>query len=394
VPDPALAHFREALDRGAKSEAHWNDRLAAYTTAFPDLASELKSRLRDELPAGWNTDIPVFPTDARGIATREASGKVMNAIAAKLPALTGGSADLDPSTKTALNGFGDFNPPVTAGKDTEGSEGGGWSYAGRNLHFGVREHAMGAIVNGLAAHGGAIPYGATFLIFSDYMRPPIRLAALSHMHVIHVFTHDSIALGEDGPTHQPVEQLANLRAIPNLTLLRPGDANETAVAWQIALETKGRPVLLVLTRQAVPTLDRSRYASAQGVRHGAYVLKEAVNGRPQLILIASGSEVGLIVAAAECLQREGIAVRCVSMPSWDLFDALPKADRDAVLPPSVRARLAVEAGATQGWHRYVGGAGDVIGVDRFGASAPGETVLREYGFTVENVCTRAKALLS
>jgi transketolase len=394
VPDPALAHFREALDRGAKSEAHWNDRLAAYTTACPDLASELKSRLRDELPAGWNTDIPVFPTDARGIATREASGKVMNAIAAKLPALTGGSADLDPSTKTALNGFGDFNPPVTAGKDTEGSEGGGWSYAGRNLHFGVREHAMGAIVNGLAAHGGAIPYGATFLIFSDYMRPPIRLAALSHMHVIHVFTHDSIALGEDGPTHQPVEQLANLRAIPNLTLLRPGDANETAVAWQIALETKGRPVLLVLTRQAVPTLDRSRYASAQGVRHGAYVLKEAVNGRPQLILIASGSEVGLIVAAAECLQREGIAVRCVSMPSWDLFDALPKADRDAVLPPSVRARLAVEAGATQGWHRYVGGAGDVIGVDRFGASAPGETVLREYGFTVENVCTRAKALLS
>jgi transketolase len=394
VPEPALAHFREALDRGAKSEADWNDRLMAYANAFPELAAELKSRLRGELPAGWNTDIPVFPSDVKGIATREASGKIMNAIAPKLPALTGGSADLDPSTKTALNGFGDFNPPLTTGEDTQGSEGGGWSYAGRNLHFGVREHAMGAIANGLAAHGGMVPYGATFLIFSDYMRPPIRLAALSHLHVIYVFTHDSIALGEDGPTHQPIEQLANLRAIPNVTLLRPGDANETAVAWQIALETKGRPVVLVLSRQAVTTLDRTLYASAQGVRRGAYVLKDAVNGEPQLILIASGSEVGLIVAAAQRLRPEGIEVRCVSMPSWDLFDALPKADRDAVLPPSVRARLAVEAGATQGWHRYVGDAGDVIGVDRFGASAPGKTVLREYGFTVDNVCLRAKALLS
>jgi transketolase len=226
------------------------------------------------------------------------------------------------------------------------------------------------------------------------MRPPIRLAALSHLHVILVFTHDSIALGEDGPTHQPVEQLANLRAIPNLTLLRPADANETAVAWQIALETRGRPVLLVLTRQAVPTLDRSRYASAQGVRRGAYVLSDAKDRKPRLILIGSGSEVGLIVAAAERLQQEGIAVRSVSMPSWDLFEALPKAERDAVLLPSVRARLAVEAAATQGWHRYVGDAGDVIGIDRFGASAPGETVLREYGFTVDNVYARAKALLA
>jgi transketolase len=393
VPDAALAHFREALERGAKNEAAWNDRLATYTEAFPELAAELQSSLRGELPAGWNADIPVFPADAKGIATREASGKVMNAIARKLPALTGGSADLDPSTKTALKGFGDFNPSMNSGEDTQGSEGGGWGYAGRNLHFGVREHAMGAIANGLAAHGGTIPYGATFLIFSDYMRPPIRLAALAHLHVIHVFTHDSIALGEDGPTHQPVEQLANLRAIPNLTLLRPGDANETAVAWQIALETKDRPVLLVLTRQAVPTLDRNRYASAEGVRRGAYVLSDAANGKPQLILMASGSEVGLIVAASERLQREGIAVRCVSIPSWELFDALPKAERDAVLPPSVHARLAVEAGVTQGWHRYVGDAGDVIGVDRFGASAPGETVLREYGFTVDNVYARGKALL-
>jgi transketolase len=393
VPDAALAHFRRALDRGATAEADWNTRFIAYTNAFPDLAMELKGRLRGELPAGWNADIPMFPADAKGLATREASGQIMNAIAPKLPALIGGSADLDPSTKTALKGFGNFNPPVASGEDIQGSDGGGWSNAGRNVHFGVREHAMGAIANGLAAHGGMMPYGATFLIFSDYMRPPIRLAALSHLHVILVFTHDSIALGEDGPTHQPVEQLASLRAIPNLTLLRPGDASETAVAWQIALEAKDRPVLLVLTRQALPTLDRTFYASAQGVRRGAYVLKDAANGKPQLILIASGSEVGLILAAADRLQQEGIAVRCVSMPSWDLFDALPKVDRDAVLTPSVRARLAVEAGATQGWHRYVGDAGDVIGIDRFGASAPGETVMREYGFTVDNVCLRAKACL-
>jgi transketolase len=394
VPDEALAHFRKAVERGAHSEAAWNGRLDAYTKAFPELAATLRGSLHGELPSGWDADIPVFPAEPKGLATREASGKIMNAIAPKLPALTGGSADLDPSTKTALKGCGDFSPPVKTGEDTQGSEGGGWSYAGRNLHFGVREHAMGAIVNGLAAHGGMIPYGATFLIFSDYMRPPIRLAALSRLHVIHVFTHDSIALGEDGPTHQPVEQLANLRAIPNLTLIRPCDANETAVAWQVALETKGRPVLLALTRQAVPTLDRNRYASAQGLRRGAYVLSEPAYGPAQLILIASGSEVGLIVAAAERLQTEGIAVRCVSMPSWDLFDAMPQADRDAVLPPSVRARLAVEAGSTQGWHRYVGDAGDVIGVDRFGASAPGDTVLREYGFSVDNVYARAKALLA
>jgi transketolase len=322
-----------------------------------------------------------------------ASGKVMNAIAPRVPALTGGSADLDPSTFTALTGLGDFNP--TAGKDvdTQGSEGGGWSYAGRNVHFGVREHAMGAIVNGMAAHGGIVPYGSTFLIFSDYMRPPIRLAALMGLHVVHVFTHDSIALGEDGPTHQPVEQLASLRAIPNLTVIRPGDANETAVAWRLALETRDRPVLIVLSRQAVPTLDRSRYAPADGLRRGAYVLSDSGKSEPALILIASGSEVGLIVTAAERLQSQGVAVRCVSMPSWELFDALPQIERDAVLPPSVKARLAVEAGVAQGWHRYVGPAGDVVSVERFGASAPADVLLREYGFSVDNVCARAKALL-
>ncbi|MEP6609756.1 MAG: transketolase C-terminal domain-containing protein, partial [Burkholderiaceae bacterium] len=270
---------------------------------------------------------------------------------------------------------------------------GGWSYAGRNLHFGVREHAMGSIVNGMAAHGGTVPYGATFLIFSDYMRPPIRLAALMGLHVVHVFTHDSIALGEDGPTHQPVEQLAGLRAIPNLTVIRPGDANETAVAWRVALETRDHPVVLILSRQDVPTLDRKRHTPAEGLRRGAYVLSDAPDAKPDLILIASGSEVGLIVAAAERLREERIAVRCVSMPSWELFDALPQSERDAVLPPEVSARLAVEAGSSQGWRRYVGDRGAVIGVDRFGASAPGKDVLEKYGFTVDNVYARAKALL-
>jgi transketolase len=392
VPEEALAHFREAVSRGAHDEAASNDRMTAYAKAFPELAQELRRSLSGELPPGWDEDMPVFPADAKGIATRVASGKVMNAIAPRLPALTGGSADLDPSTHTALKGLGDFDPAAGKDVDTQGSAGGGWSYAGRNLHFGVREHAMGAIVNGMAAHGGNLPYGSTFLIFSDYMRPPIRLAALMGLHVIHVFTHDSIALGEDGPTHQPVEQLAALRAIPNLTVIRPGDANETAVAWRVAVETRDRPVLLALSRQDVPTLDRSRYAPADGLRRGAYVLCDARDGKPDLILMASGAEVGLIVAAAERLGAEGIAVRCVSMPSWELFDALAQADRDAVLPPAVRARLAVEAGAAQGWHRYVGDAGAVLSVERFGASAPGEVVLREYGFNVEEVCKRARTL--
>ena len=393
IPEPALVHFREALTRGARDEAIWNERMAAYAQAFPDLAQELRQSVRGELPPGWDTDIPVFPADAKGIATRAASGKVMNAIAPRLPALTGGSADLDSSTLTLLKGLGDFNPLAGEGVDAQGSDSGGWSYAGRNVHFGVREHAMGAIVNGMAAHGGTVPYGSTFLIFSDYMRPAIRLAALMGLHVVHVFTHDSIALGEDGPTHQPVEHLAALRAIPNLTVIRPGDANETAVAWRVALETRDRPVLLVLTRQSVPTLDRSRYASADGVRRGAYVLSDAANGNPELILIASGSEVGLIVAAAQRLEGQGIPVRCVSMPSWELFEALSQADRDAVLPPSVGARLAVEAGVAQGWHRYVGDRGDVLSVEHFGASAPAERVLCEYGFSVEEVCRRAQALL-
>jgi transketolase len=378
IPEAALAHFRTAVERGARDQAAWNDRMAAYERAFPEVAQELRRSLRGERSPGWDADISTFPADAEGIATRVASGKVMNAIAARLPALTGGSADLDPSTYTVLQGFGDFHPAPGENTDTQGSSGGGWSYAGRNVHFGVREHAMGAILNGLAAHGGTVPYGSTFLVFSDYMRPAIRLAALMGLHVVYVFTHDSIALGEDGPTHQPVEHLAALRAIPNLTVIRPADANETAVAWRVALETRDRPVALVLTRQAVPTLDRSRYAAADGLRRGAYVLSDPPDGEPELILIATGSEVGLIVAAAERLQGQGVAVRCVSMPSWELFDALPRPEREAVLPPSVRARLAVEAGVAQGWYRYVGDAGDVLSVDRFGASAPANVLLREY----------------
>jgi transketolase len=393
IPEPALVHFRQAIERGGQAETAWKSRFAAYARAFPELARELEQVLRGDLPADWDEDIPSFPVDAKGVATRVASGKVMNAIAPRVPALIGGSADLDPSTFTALAGLGDFEPAGASARDRQGSQGGGWSFAGRNLHFGVREHAMGAILNGLAAHGGAVPFGATFLIFSDYMRPPIRLAALMGLHVIYVFTHDSIALGEDGSTHQPVEQLAGLRSIPGLVVIRPCDANETAVAWRVALETRNRPVALVLTRQHVPTLDRTRFAGAEGLRRGAYILSDAPNAKPDLILIATGSEVGLVVAAAQKLQAQKIQVRVVSMPSWRLFDAEPPEYRDAVLPPPIGARLAVEAGASQGWHRYVGNRGDVMGVDRFGASAPGDVVLREYGFTVENVCRRALAML-
>ncbi len=342
VPDAALAHFREAAGRGRQHESQWRARIEAYAAVFPDLARELQQRIEAKLPAGWDADILVFTADDKGMATRVASG---------------------------------------------------WRYAGRNLHFGVREHAMGAIVNGLAAHGGNMPFGATFLIFSDYMRPSMRLAALMDLHVVFVFTHDSIAVGEDGPTHQPVEQLAGLRAMPNLSVIRPGDANETAVAWRVALEATGQPVVPVLTRQKLPTLDRTTYGSADGLRQGAYVLMDAPGGKPDLILIASGSEVALVLAAGRLLAAEHIATRIVSMPSWDLFDAQPPDYRHAVLPPSVKARLAVEAGATQGWHRYVGDDGDVLGVDRFGASAPGDVVMREYGFTVDNVCARARSLL-
>ena len=393
IPDQALAHFRLALESGKKAEAEWNVRFTDYAKAFPELADEFERVMSSELSNGWDADIPVFPPDPKGMATRVASGKVLNAISAKLPTLIGGSADLDPSTHTALKAMGDFETPRDESGNLQGSSGGGWSHAGRNLHFGVREHAMGAIANGLAVHAGIIPFTATFFTFSDYMRPPIRLAALMEKGVIFVFTHDSIALGEDGSTHQPIEHLASLRAIPNLLVIRPCDANETAVAWRVAIERRNQPVALVLTRQDVPTLDRSHFASAEGLRRGAYILADSHQANPRLILIASGSEVGLIVAAARKLSEQNIPVRLISMASWELFEAQSSEYRDSVLPRSVHARLAVEAGATLGWHRYVGDRGDIIGVDRFGASAPGPVVMHEYGFSVENVCERAVALL-
>jgi transketolase len=393
VPDAALAHFRLAMERGKRAEADWAERFSKYSNAFPDLAKEFQQRMAGELPQGWDSDIPTFQPDQKGLATRTASGKVLNALDGKLSLLVGGSADLDPSTRTALTAMGDFESPQDGAGDQQGSTGGGWSYAGRNLHFGVREHAMGSIANGLAVHGGVIPFTATFLIFSDYMRPPIRLAALMEQGVIFVFTHDSIALGEDGSTHQPIEQLAALRAIPNLLVIRPCDANETAMAWRVAIESRNRPVALILTRQDVPTLDRTKFAAADGLLRGAYVLAEAPNGKPDIILIATGSEVSLIVAAGQKLAGNKINVRVVSMPSWELFEAQPRSYRDSVLPPSLRARLAVEAGATQGWCKYVGDEGDVIGVDRFGASAPGKVMMREYGFTVDHVFERAMKLV-
>ncbi|MBR8157766.1 transketolase [Burkholderia cenocepacia] len=393
IPAPALAHFRRALAEGQIREAHWNTLFAAYARVFPELAEMLLSSVRGALPDSWDRDIPVFPADPKGMATRVASGKVLNALAPRVPSLIGGSADLNPSTFTALTGHGDFEAAGMNALDRQGSDGGGWSRSGRNLHFGVREHAMGAILNGLAAHGGILPFGATFLIFSDYMRPPIRLAALMRLQVIYVFTHDSLAVGEDGATHQPTEQLAGLRAVPGLLVIRPADANETAVAWRVALEARERPTALILTRQDVPTIDRLRFAPAEGLRRGGYVLADAPDGRPALILIATGSEVGLALAAHAELLARGVAVRVVSLPCWRLFDAQPQSYQDAVLPKSVGARLAIEAGVSQGWHRYVGDRGDVLGIAGFGASAPGAELMRDFGFTVENVCDRALKLL-
>ncbi|HEX7326048.1 MAG TPA: transketolase [Rhodanobacteraceae bacterium] len=392
IPPAALEHFREAEKKGKGAEAGWKRRWNKYAKAFPQLAAELQGSLDGKLPAGWDSGIPVFPADGKGIATRVAGGKVLSAIAASLPAVSGGSADLDPSTHTAVKGLGVFSPGKEA--DEQGSPDEVWNYAGRNLHFGVREHAMGAIANGMAAHGGFIPYTATFMVFSDYMRPPMRLAAIMGLRVINVFTHDSIAVGEDGPTHEPVEQLAGLRSVPNLTVIRPGDANETAVAWKVAIESANNPTTIILSRQNVPTLDRNKFASAEGVRKGAYVLLDAQGGQPELIVIGTGAETDLAVKAVERLQSEGIRARAVSMPSWELFEAQDQAYRDLVLPPSVHARLAVEAGVRQGWARWVGDHGAGVGVNRYGASAPGGTVLKEYGFTVDNVVAKAKALIN
>ena len=394
VPDEALAHMRQAIEQGERAQEEWNDRLAAYADRYPDLAQELYRMMRGELPEGLDADLPRFAGDTEPMATRVASGKAINVIASKVPDLMGGSADLNPSTHTALEDRGDFQSPDLDVADTQGSVGGGWGYDGRNLHFGVREHAMGAILNGLAAHGGLLPFGATFLIFSDYMRPSMRLAALMKLHVIYVFTHDSIGLGEDGPTHQPVEQLVGLRAIPDMLVIRPADANETVAAWRVAVAHQGGPVALVCTRQKLPVLDPEQYPGIHlGVEAGGYVLAHAPqSGPPHLSLVATGSEVHLALAAREHLAQEGIRAQVVSLPSWHLFDAQPARYRDQVLPPGVPI-LAIEAGSPLGWRSYVGPQIAVVGVDRFGASAPGEIVMDEYGFSVENVCQRARALV-
>jgi len=379
IPDDVLAHFREAIRRGEQLEAEWRARFNAYWQAFPQKATELERRLAGKLPEGWDAGLPVFPADRKGMGTRIASGKSLNAIAARLPELIGGSADLAPSNKTWLDGSPDFQAATPSG---------------RNFHFGVREHAMGAIVNGMALHGGVIPYGATFLVFSDYMRPAIRLSALSHIPSIWVFTHDSIGVGEDGPTHQPVEHLAALRAIPNLVTIRPGDANEVVSAWKYAIERRDGPTLLVFSRQNAPTLDRSIYAPASGLTRGAYVLADLGDGDPEMILMASGTEVGLIVAAGARLASEGVNLRLVSFPSWELFKAQDASYRQQVLPASIKHRLAVEAGVSLGWERWTGDQGRIIAVDRFGASAPYQVVYEQYGLTVNNIVRAALEMLN
>ena len=376
VPDDVLAHFRQAVERGQAAQAAWQRTFEAWKVAQPALADEWAHMMSDTLPAGWDADLPVFQAGT-SVATRNASGKVLNALAPHLPGLIGGAADLDSSTKTYLNLSGDFQ----AGQ-----------YGNRNLRFGVREHAMGAIVNGMAAHGGLIPYSATFLVFSDYMRPAIRVAALSEFAPIFVFSHDSIGLGEDGPTHQPVEQIMSLRLIPRLEVFRPADANETAAAWRCAIENRDHPTVIALTRQNVPVLDPA-WGVAEGVARGAYVLSDAPNGRVDVLLIATGSEVHLALEAQKLLAAEGIGARVISMPCWERFARQPQEYRDSVLPPYVKARVAVEAGVTTGWQKWVGLEGEVVGVDRFGASAPYKVIYEQFGLTAQRIAERARALV-
>jgi len=377
VPDDVLEFYRKIGEEGSGKEKEWNKRFASYSKAYPELAAELERRMKGELANGWDSELPSFDVRDGPLATRGASGKVINALALKLPEMIGGSADLTPSNKTWIN-----NSPSFQADSPEG----------RNIHYGVREHAMGAAVNGMAAHGGIIPFSGTFLMFSDYMRPAIRLSALSKHRSIWVFTHDSIGVGEDGPTHQPVEQIASLRAIPELVVIRPGDANEAVEAWKIAIERTHGPTLLAFTRQKIPILDRSIYAPASGLRKGAYVLAD-LGEKPEIILMATGSELSLIVETGEKLYTDGVSVRLVSFPSWELFESQSQEYRDSVLLPNVKTRLAVEAGVSQGWKKWVGDIGAIIAVDKFGKSAPAEVVFKAYGFTVENVLEKAQELL-
>jgi transketolase len=377
VPGEALAEWRKCRERGEALHADWQERYQRYASAHAADAAELDRRIRGEPADGWDAALPVFTPEDGKLATRAASGKVLNAIAARVPELMGGSADLAPSTKTILTGSADFSAS---------------DRAARNMRFGIREHAMGACLNGMALHGGVLPYGATFLVFSDYMRPSIRLASLMELHVIYVFTHDSIGLGEDGPTHQPIEQLAALRAIPHLTLVRPADANETAMAWRIAVAHRNGPVALALTRQGVPSLDRARFAPAQGALRGGYILSEAESDAPDLVLVASGSEVHVIIRAQELLKLQGIHARVVSMPSLEVFARQVEEYREQVLPSGVR-RIAVEAAHPMSWYELVGDRGAIIGLERFGASAPWQRVYQELGLTAENVVAHARRLL-
>ena len=379
VSEEVLAHYREAVPAGEKLEADWNAKFAAYEQAFPELAAELKRILAGELPAGWEEKLPVFKPDTKGIPTRSASNKVINALSGVIPEMMGGSADLTTSNSTLIENTKGFQAD---------------QYDGRYIYFGVREHAMGTIMNGLAVHKGVIPFAATFLVFSDYLRPALRLSALSNLPSIWLFSHDSFNLGEDGPTHQPVEHLTSLRLIPNVVTMRPADANETSEAWRTALKRRHAPTVIALSRQPLPVFDREKYNPASGAQKGAYILGDLGEGKPRLILIASGSEVELIVRAGEQLASEGIPVRLVSFPSWELFKAQDQAYRDSVLLPEVKARLMVEAGTSIGFEKWVGPEGDYIAMDRFGASAPNAVLFEKFGFNLENVLSKSRALLA
>jgi len=377
VPEDALVHFRAALASGKQWEAEWLRLFESYAKEYPDLAREWKEFHDGNRPSGWQEALPRFESGHDPIATRSASGKVLEAVAPKMPALLGGSADLAPSTKTYVKGLGVIKADL----------------CGRNIHFGIREHAMGGILNGMALSRALVPYGATFLVFSDYMRPSIRLAAMMKLQVIYVFTHDSVAVGEDGPTHQPIEHVAALRTIPNLVVLRPADANETVFAWKLALNRQEGPTALILTRQKLPVIDRTRFASPEGLLQGAYILAEAPQGSPEVLIIATGSEIHVAMAAYEELVSEGIPVRVVSMPSWEVFEAQDAGYRHEVLPATITARVAIEAGVSTGWERYVGPQGKIVAIDHFGASAPGGLLLEKFGFTTEAVVSAVKEAL-
>jgi transketolase len=378
VPDEVRGHYSLAIQSGQRAENRWKKSFKAYQNEYSELASELSRRIDGTLPADWEKSLPVFTADPKGIASRAASGKVINALSAILPELVGGSADLAPSNNTKIENGSDFQPG---------------NYSGRNLHFGVREHGMASAVIGMALHKGLRPFGATFFVFSDYLRPVLRISALSHIPSLWIFTHDSIGVGEDGPTHQPIEHLASLRCMPNMVTIRPSDANETTQAWKAAILRKNGPTALVLTRQNLPTIDRNVFASADGLQKGAYTLKDIGNGKPQIILMASGSEVSIIIEAGNKLAAEGVCVRIISFPSWELFEMQEKSYQDSVLSPDIKSRVAIEAGSTQGWHRWVGDSGIVIGIDHFGASAPIKALFDNFGLTAQNVYEKAKSLI-